>query len=138
MPQKWIKDQVPLKRTKFGKIVGTGTRICYSILSISVALGLLFISVAFVIYINFIGTSSIYMHIYCKVQVLKPIGELWAFYIWLAVSWLQQCFIWWNTAMLVGGDRSILHRKWTSSGNMPGKITELVKMRKIFKNLLKI
>ena len=64
MPQKWIRDQVPLKWTKLGKIVGTGTRICHSILSISVALGLLLISVAFVMYINFIGTSSIYMHIY--------------------------------------------------------------------------
>ena len=80
----------------------------------------------------------IHAYIYCKVQVLKPIEELWAFYIWLAVSWLQQCFIWWNTAMLVGGDRSVLHRKWTSSGDVPSKITEFFKMRKIFKNLLKI
>ena len=53
-----VKDQVPLKCTKFINTFGTGTRIGYSISSISVALGLLSLSVALGLSIHFIGTSS--------------------------------------------------------------------------------
>ena len=61
MPQKWIKDQVPLKWTTFNNIFGIDTRICFSISSISVALSVLSISVALGPSIHIRGTSSRYM-----------------------------------------------------------------------------
>ena len=58
----------------------------------------------------------------CVFSVLKPICRLWTFYIWLVVCWFQQWVLWWNTAMLVGRDRSIRYDQWAFSGNEPGKI----------------
>ena len=42
-------------------------------------------------------------------------------FIGLVVSWLEQWVLRGNTAMLVGGDRSILNDWWGFSGNVPGK-----------------
>ena len=67
MPMKWIDrpsatemDKRPsaTEWTTFKNIFGTGTIIYYSISSVSVALGLLSISVALGMSIHFIGTSS--------------------------------------------------------------------------------
>ena len=71
VPMKWIDgpsatemDNRPssLNWTQFNKTFWTGTIICYKISSISVALGILSISVALGPSIHFIGTSSIYTH----------------------------------------------------------------------------
>ena len=59
-----------MKWTKFNKIFGTFTRICYSISSFSVAIGLLSISVTLGRSIHFIGTYSTCK--VCKIIVNTP------------------------------------------------------------------